>query len=102
MTAFANLTLYLCFLVVIMPVFTAVRGDPSSNPPGESAVSSILASSPPGESAVWRTPASCSLLASKGSVLYEDSMDDEVLGQENQQAADKPVLLFATYTVKKG
>jgi hypothetical protein len=29
-------------------------------------------------------------------------MDDEVLGQEYQQAAGKPVLFFATYTVKKG
>jgi hypothetical protein len=80
-----------------MPVVTAVRGDPSSNLP----VSSILASSSPGESAVWRTPASCSLLASKDSVLYEDSVDDEVLCQEYQQATGKPVLLFATYTVKK-
>jgi hypothetical protein len=74
-----------------MPVVTDVRGDPSSNPPGESAVSSILDSNPPGES-------SCFLLASKDSVLCEDSMDDEVLGQENQQAAGKPVLLFAIYS----
>jgi len=81
-----------------MPVVTDVRGDPSSNLPGDSAGSSTLASSLLGESVVWRTSASCSLLASKDSVLYEDSMDDEILCQENQQTAGKPVLLFTIYS----